>query len=295
MNNILLHIEKMILGGESEKVEFKASFDREAVETLTAFANTDGGELLIGVQDSGTISGVTIGKESIQSSINQIKTATTPSIIPDVELAKIGGKVVVRFSLSAFPIKPVACRGKYFKRVHSANHLMTMHQVADAYLKTFQLSWDSYQCTDARLEDIDTHKVDLFIAKVNRIERFHLDEDYVHALEKFRFIKNMIPTNAAMFCLQPHPCHKTFILAGLLTRLRSLMTSRLQKRFLILSVMRCERLPNISTFHSVSREWNEKKCGNIRRSRFVKCLRMRLYIVTTKIPQTSRSKYLKIG
>ncbi|MGB9499499.1 MAG: helix-turn-helix domain-containing protein [Dissulfuribacterales bacterium] len=37
--------------GESDHFEFKASFGREAIETLSAFANTKGGAVLIGVGD----------------------------------------------------------------------------------------------------------------------------------------------------------------------------------------------------------------------------------------------------
>lgn len=39
--------KKMLSAGESETVEFKLSFDREAIETLVAFANTSGGKVLL--------------------------------------------------------------------------------------------------------------------------------------------------------------------------------------------------------------------------------------------------------
>ena len=40
-------IRKMIVLGESENPEFKASFDKEAIESLAAFANHEGGVVLI--------------------------------------------------------------------------------------------------------------------------------------------------------------------------------------------------------------------------------------------------------
>ena len=197
MKKDIREIDKLIHEGESEKLEFKSSFDREAIETLVAFANSSGGTMLVGVQDNGVICGVTIGKESIQNWINQVKMATTPAIIPDVTPVIIEEKNVVLFSVDPFPVKPVACRGKYYKRVNSANHIMLLNEVADAYLKTFQLSWDAYEHAGARLEDIDTRKLERFIAKVNRIERFHLDEDPLYALEKLRLVKNMNPIRAS--------------------------------------------------------------------------------------------------
>jgi len=46
-------LKKLLEGGESETVEFKASFDKEILETSAAFANTKGGVILIGVSDRG--------------------------------------------------------------------------------------------------------------------------------------------------------------------------------------------------------------------------------------------------
>lgn len=59
--------------GESETVEFKTSFDKETIETLSAFANTKGGAVFVGVTDTGNIKGVVLAKETIQNWINQIK------------------------------------------------------------------------------------------------------------------------------------------------------------------------------------------------------------------------------
>ncbi len=44
---------ELIKAGEGVAAEFKASFDKEAIETSVAFANTKGGVILIGVSDKG--------------------------------------------------------------------------------------------------------------------------------------------------------------------------------------------------------------------------------------------------
>jgi len=47
-------LRKLIKSGETETVEFKATFDKEVLETSVAFANTRGGVILIGVTGKGT-------------------------------------------------------------------------------------------------------------------------------------------------------------------------------------------------------------------------------------------------
>ena len=72
-------IRKMIALGESENLEFKASFGKEVIESLAAFANHKGGVVLVGVEDSGNVVGVKCGPESIQAWVNQVKQSTMPS------------------------------------------------------------------------------------------------------------------------------------------------------------------------------------------------------------------------
>ena len=82
MTNKKAQISDLINAGESETVEFKTSFGRETVESLVAFANTGGGTTLVGVQDNGVPCGVTIGKETLNQWLGQIKAATAPQLFP---------------------------------------------------------------------------------------------------------------------------------------------------------------------------------------------------------------------
>lgn len=58
-------ILKLIEEGEHQQQDFKLRIDdsRKIAKTLVAFANTDGGRLLIGVKDNGTIAGVNVEEE----------------------------------------------------------------------------------------------------------------------------------------------------------------------------------------------------------------------------------------
>ena len=89
---------------ENQHIEFKSGFNDEVIETLSAFANTKGGKILIGVRNDGVpVKGFIVGEESIQQWLNEIKTKTQPVIIPSaevVEFKEIGGGFMVTVSYS---------------------------------------------------------------------------------------------------------------------------------------------------------------------------------------------------
>ena len=100
----------IVASGENDRIEFKRSYNVDVIETLVAFANTRGGMVFIGVSDSKSITGLQANAESLQGWVNEIKTKTSPSIIPEAEMIETGGKKVAVLSLQEYPIKPISTR-----------------------------------------------------------------------------------------------------------------------------------------------------------------------------------------
>jgi predicted HTH transcriptional regulator len=59
------NLKKLITGGENQHLDFKycVSDSRKIARTLSAFSNSDGGRLLIGVRDNGSIAGIRSDEE----------------------------------------------------------------------------------------------------------------------------------------------------------------------------------------------------------------------------------------
>jgi ATP-dependent DNA helicase RecG len=130
---------------ENQHTEFKSSFNEAAIETLSAFVNTKGGKVYVGLDDQGNpVPNFSIGKETVQNWINEVKNKTQPSIIADIEVVIVQGKEVICITVNEFPVKPVAFRGRYYKRVNNANHQLSAMEITNLSLQSLQLSWDSY-------------------------------------------------------------------------------------------------------------------------------------------------------
>ncbi len=87
-------LKKLISRGESETREFKKSAaDMKAIiKTIAAFSNSRGGKIIIGVSDSGKVSGVKIGRDTVENITNQILQNTDPKVHPRISVEKISGK-----------------------------------------------------------------------------------------------------------------------------------------------------------------------------------------------------------
>lgn len=59
------HIHRLITEGEHQRLDFKFEISdaRRIARSFAAFANTDGGRLLIGVKDNGAIAGIRSDEE----------------------------------------------------------------------------------------------------------------------------------------------------------------------------------------------------------------------------------------
>jgi len=184
--NTLRHL---IEQGESQTIEFKISFQKEVIESVVAFANAKGGRIFIGVQDDAKIVGVDIQQESLQNWINQIKLSSSPSVIPDISVEVIDDKTIVLIDVKEYPMKPIAYKNRYYKRIKNSNHLMSLDEIANMHLQTINASWDYYIDDRHDFSDISQENIDYFIKKVENNLGKTFNDDPFTVLKKYELIK----------------------------------------------------------------------------------------------------------
>ncbi len=202
-----MKIDSLIKNGESETVEFKQGFSREAIETAVAFANTKGGTILVGVKDNGEMVGVTIGNETLIDWRNQISQSTEPAIYPEIDEIEIRGKTIIQIIIKEYPLKPISYRGRCFRRVRNSNYQMTPSEIAEMHLQSTGNSWDALPARDTALVDLDPDKIDEFMKQSLSTGRrkFKADEDHTEILTKLELIKKNQPTWASVLLFGKNP------------------------------------------------------------------------------------------
>lgn len=194
---------------EGETLELKERWNESALETLAAFANTRGGTLLVGVGDRGNVLGWH-GKESdFRAIANQIVDALR--IQPSVSLEPRERKRVLSVHVSP-SVVPVACRGRYYRRVGSTTREIQPEEMGRFFVSKLGIRWDS-MTEDWGLDEIDPESVRRFVRMARRrLPQASDDESVESILRKLDLIQDGRLTRGAVLLFGKNPQHR-FLMA----------------------------------------------------------------------------------
>lgn len=97
-----------IAEGENDRVEFKRKFSspEKIAREIIAFANSHGGELMMGVDDDRTVYGVSSEKEELAMLELSCSLYCEPAIEPRMEIVHVRGKDVIVVHVAESHMKP---------------------------------------------------------------------------------------------------------------------------------------------------------------------------------------------
>jgi len=136
---------------EGQTLEFKRQWTDRALEDLAAFANTDGGTLLLGIRDDGEIVGARADDRELQRMANLI--AAHLGITPSIRVLEMQRLPVVEIRSEPAP-GLVPYNGRYLRRVGTTNRDFSPNELARHILTRSGRSWDSLP-SEWTLEEID--------------------------------------------------------------------------------------------------------------------------------------------
>jgi len=160
----LAALQSLVAQGESETLEFKRSTAelRRAGETLCAFLNGDGGQVLVGVGPKGQLAGQQVADitlRDIAATLGKIEPAAR------IELERValgnGLEVIVFSAPSSRAFVPFVYDDKPYKRVGSTTTTMSQDEYMRLLLDRNHAChrWENQPAGGVRLEDLDHEEI----------------------------------------------------------------------------------------------------------------------------------------
>lgn len=170
---------KQIGGAESTTVEWKESLAtaEKIINTISAFSNTEGGTVYIGVTDAGEVIGVKIGKRTVENFVNLIKQKTDPQVFPKITVKNMSGKNVIIIDVQESRDHLVLASGLPYKRVGKSTVKMSKDEYERLIIAKHKdyLYFDKLVCKGAKISDISKEKVVEFVKKAKQERGLDVD------------------------------------------------------------------------------------------------------------------------
>ena len=195
---------------ESHNIEYKSSWRDEYLKIICAFANTEGGQLIIGVDDKGKVIGIKNAKKLLEDLPNKIRNKL--GVTPILKVETKGKKEIIHIKIPSSSI-PVSYDGKYYVRSGSTTQEVKGNELIHFLLKKTGKTWDSLTC-EANFSDIETSAVEDFknLAKDRIPSISKLDSTEKIFVNLKLIVDNKEMTNAAVLLFGEKP-QKFFISA----------------------------------------------------------------------------------
>ncbi|WLE98729.1 MAG: putative DNA binding domain-containing protein [Candidatus Electrothrix communis] len=172
-------IQSLIEQGENGAVEFKRADVRpeSLAREITAFSNTNGGSILVGVDDNGTVIGIDSRKNIEEWTANVVRNNVVPATRQEISLCMFGGKQLLIIEVPRGPDKPYqTIDGKFWVRVGSTNRMATKEELSRLFQQAGLVHYDIAPLEGTQRADLDERKLHDYWSDYYNIDYLALEE-----------------------------------------------------------------------------------------------------------------------
>lgn len=202
-------IKELIKEGESDKLEFKEVMRLDSIaKTICSFLNTNGGRLLVGVKDDGTIIGVNV-TEKMEDSINTfLRTKIVPETPFSIIIEEIEEKKIIMVKVGEGSKKPYVFDGSIYYRTGSNTSKASSSQITNLIknINNDEILWERQIALGVELIDLDNDLIQTTIDESRKNNRGNfLKDSELDFLSHYGLYQNGAFTNAcvALFAKEP--------------------------------------------------------------------------------------------
>lgn len=174
----------IIQSGENFYIEFKEEKvkAKDLGEEIVAFANSEGGTILIGVSDDGNITGIT-DKKIEETIMNICRNNVVPNIIPSFEYAIINDKKIVILGIPKGLSKPYSTvDNKYYIRVGTTKRIASREELLRLFEGNGSLHFDISPVINTSIKDLNLDVIRDYYLKYNAFDLYDEEKEQVERL-----------------------------------------------------------------------------------------------------------------
>jgi ATP-dependent DNA helicase RecG len=167
-------IESLIESGESSRIEFKSgAFHNDSLaKEVVAFVNMRGGQILVGVEDDGSLSGIDDPAKMIERIIHICRNNILPPVIPDLAIVRCSGRNILVVTVEKGNAKPYKVRSsnRYYIRAGTSAIEPTQEELVRLLQDGAQFHFEASALPGSALDDIDLLKVRTYCREYRKID-----------------------------------------------------------------------------------------------------------------------------
>ncbi|MBV9011380.1 MAG: putative DNA binding domain-containing protein [Pseudonocardiales bacterium] len=194
-----------ILRWEDPHTDFKESVDNnsELAKDLVCFANSDGGQLVIGVAKDRSVVGVPDTDQLLLRVDDVAFQSCSPSLTVVREVIKLDGKDVVVLNIPRGDQRPYSTRdGRYYFRSEERCRRASREELLRLFQAAYSLFYDEKPLPRLTLVDLDLDAVTRYLVDTNQVD---LDDDLVRLLRAWRMYDGSSPTVGGLVLFGRNP------------------------------------------------------------------------------------------
>ena len=150
------------MNNESQHTEWKESWRDEYLKWVCAFANTEGGQLFIGKDNKGNVTGIDNYNKLLEDLPNKIKNLL--GLIVEVNLHEQNNQFYIEIVVDPYPF-PVSYKGKYYQRSGSTTQEMNGPALDKFILSKQGKKWDGVPVPNITIADLNDGSLKFFKEK----------------------------------------------------------------------------------------------------------------------------------
>ena len=206
-------LQALIALGEGQLIEFKPFGGGVSVtsvaETIVAFANAEGGTILIGVEDNRMITGFSPTTENIDRLLNAARDCCRPPVPVKVERVEVNGRTIVAIIVERSTSLHSHVDGRVILRVGSQDKRLLGDEIFKVASAKTQVSYENDPVPQASWDDLDELVIAEYLRRREERLRERIQLDKIELLRALGLTaahhEREVPNVAAVLLFGRHP------------------------------------------------------------------------------------------